>query len=89
MSHHDIFVPQGGARLAPPGGHYSHAVRAGGFVFISGQLPIAPDGRKLHEADFDAQATQVLANISAALESAGSSVDRLVQARRIAGDEDT
>ena len=81
MSHHDIFIPEGGASLAPPGGHYSHAVRAGGFVFISGQLPIAPDGRKLHDADFEAQATQVLANISAALESAGSSVDRLVQVR--------
>lgn len=81
MSHHDIFIPEGGARLAPPGGHYSHAVRAGGFVFISGQLPIAPDGRKLQDADFEAQTTQVLANVSAALESAGSSVDRLVQVR--------
>ena len=29
---------------APPRGHYSHAVVAGGFVFISGQLPIRPDG---------------------------------------------
>ena len=27
-----------------PGGHYSHAVTANGFVFVSGELPIAPDG---------------------------------------------
>ena len=30
--------------MATPGGHYSHAVAAGGLVFVSGQLPIAPDG---------------------------------------------
>ena len=35
--------------MAPPGGHYSHAVTANGFVFISGELPIAPDGTKLNE----------------------------------------
>ena len=29
-----------------PGGHYSHAVAAGGFVFVSGQLPIPPNGVK-------------------------------------------
>jgi 2-iminobutanoate/2-iminopropanoate deaminase len=34
------------ATLAAPGGHYSHAVAANGFVFIAGQLPIAADGSK-------------------------------------------
>ena len=67
--------------LARPGGHYSHAVRAGGFVFVAGQLPVAPDGRKLNDEPFEAQARQVLANVAAALRSAGSSVDRLVQVR--------
>ena len=48
------------ATMAAPGGHYSHAVTGGGFVFVSGQLPIAPDGSKLNEAPFAAQAKQVL-----------------------------
>ena len=67
--------------LAPPGGHYSHAVVANGFVFISGQLPITPAGDKLNQASFEDQAKQVLANVQAALESAGSSVANLVQVR--------
>jgi 2-iminobutanoate/2-iminopropanoate deaminase len=69
------------ADLARPGGHYSHAVRAGGFVFVAGQLPVAPDGRKLNQEPFEGQARQVLANVDAALRSAGSSIDKLVQVR--------
>lgn len=69
------------ATMAPPGGHYSHAVAARGLVFVSGQLPIAPDGRKLNEAPFEEQARQVLDNVAAALTAAGSSVARLVQVR--------
>jgi len=42
--------------MAAPGGHYRHAVTAGGFVFVSGQLPIAPDGTKLNDAPFEKQA---------------------------------
>jgi reactive intermediate/imine deaminase len=67
--------------MAAPGGHYSHAVAAGGFVFVSGQLPIAPDGRKLNEAPFEEQARQVLDNVASALTAAGSVVSRLVQVR--------
>lgn len=69
------------AGMAAPGGHYSHAVRAGGMVFVSGQLPIAPDGAKLTNEPFERQAQQVLDNVAAALKSAGSGVDRLVQVR--------
>jgi reactive intermediate/imine deaminase len=67
--------------LAKPGGHYSHAAVAGGLVFVAGQLPIAPDGRKLGDVPFEAQARQVLANVQAALEGAGSSKERLVHVR--------
>ena len=67
--------------LAPPGGHYSHAVVANGFVFISGQLPINPAGEKLNQASFEEQARQVLSNVQAALEAAGSSVANLAQVR--------
>jgi len=69
--------------MAAPGGHYSHAVTAGGFVFVSGQLPIAPDGAKLNEAPFEEQARQVLDNVAHALAGAGSSIDRLVQVRAL------
>ena len=69
------------ATMAAPGGHYSHAAVAGGLVFVAGQLPIAPDGRKLGDAPFETQARQVLANVQAALEGAGSSVEQLVQVR--------
>jgi reactive intermediate/imine deaminase len=67
--------------MAAPGGHYSHAVAANGFVFVSGQLPIASDGTKLTDAPFERQAQQVLDNVAAALAAAGSAVDRLVQVR--------
>jgi reactive intermediate/imine deaminase len=69
------------AAMAKPGGHYSHATVANGFVFISGQLPITADGEKLSDASFEDQATQALANVSAALEAAGSSVAQLMQVR--------
>jgi 2-iminobutanoate/2-iminopropanoate deaminase len=67
--------------MAQPGGHYTHAVTANGFVFIAGQLPIAPDGTKLAEAPFEQQAQQVLENVASALTGAGSAIDRLVQVR--------
>ena len=67
--------------LAAPGGHYSHAVVAGGLVFVSGQLPIMPSGEKLNQAPFNEQARQVLANVTAALAAAGSGVAQLVQVR--------
>jgi len=59
-------------------GPYSQAVKAGGFVFVSGQIPLRPDGT-LVEGDIRAQARQVLENVKAILEAAGSGLDRVVQ----------
>jgi 2-iminobutanoate/2-iminopropanoate deaminase len=67
--------------LAAPGGHYSHATSAGGLVFVSGQLPIARDGTRLSDQGFETQTLQALANVSAALASAGSRIADLVQLR--------
>lgn len=67
--------------LAAPGGHYSHAVIAGGLVFVSGQLPITPAGDKLNQASFDDQTRQVLSNVAAALAAAGTGIAQLVQVR--------
>jgi 2-iminobutanoate/2-iminopropanoate deaminase len=62
------------AGVAAPGGHYSHATVANGFVFVAGQLPIRADGVKLADASFEDQARQVLANVQAILEGCGSGV---------------
>ncbi len=74
-------IPSNPATLAPPGGHYSHVLKAGGFVFISGQLPIAADGTRLTGAPFERQVQQVLDNVSQAVIGAGTSVSKLVQVR--------
>ena len=83
MSDSTVILPQPiqPVGLATPGGHYSHAVVANGFVFVSGQLPIAADGTKLVDAAFTDQAKQVLDNVRIALDAAGSSISRLVQVR--------
>lgn len=64
-------------RLRPPGGHYAHAALAGGFIFLSGQLPLGADGEL---ADgFEKQAELVLDHLFAALGSAGGSLEDLVK----------
>ncbi len=73
-----LFEPAG---MATPRGHYSHATRGAGLVFISGQLPVAPDGTVLHDAPFEVQVQQVLANVATALQGAGSSISQLLQVR--------
>ncbi len=55
-----------------PGGHYAQAVAGAGLVFVSGQLPVLPDGsHALAEAGFEAQARQTFANLLAVLAAAG------------------
>ena len=65
----------------PPAGHYSASVTAGGFVFISGQLPITPHGEKKAGASFEEQTRQVLENVDACLKGAGVSRQHLVSVR--------
>ena len=65
---------------APPaGGHYSQAVVHGGLVYVSGQLPIDAAGRRLQSDPVEAQTRQALQNLSAILEAAGSSIDRVLK----------
>jgi 2-iminobutanoate/2-iminopropanoate deaminase len=61
------------------GAPYSQAIRAGGFVFVSGQLALKPGAKELSGGSIEEQTEQVLANLSAILEAAGSSLDRLVK----------
>jgi 2-iminobutanoate/2-iminopropanoate deaminase len=61
------------------GAPYSQAIKANGFVFVSGQLSLRPGEKDLSAGDIKAQTQQVLANLSAILEEAGSSLERLVK----------
>ena len=60
-------------------GPYSQAVRAGGFVFASGQIPIDPATGEFVAGGVAEQTDQVLRNVSAVLEAAGTRLDRVVK----------
>jgi 2-iminobutanoate/2-iminopropanoate deaminase len=62
-----------------PIGPYSQAIKAGGFVFASGQIALDPATGKLIEGDIKAQTERVLKNLSAVLAAAGSRMDRVVR----------
>jgi 2-iminobutanoate/2-iminopropanoate deaminase len=61
-------------------GPYSQAVRANGFVFISGQVAFDPATGQLVEGDVARQTARVLDNLKAIAEAAGSSLDKAVKA---------
>ena len=66
-------------RAPAPAGHYSQAVISGGHIFISGQLPIRPDGRRLPDDDFEVQARQAIENMLEILRAAGGTPRHLVK----------
>ena len=60
-------------------GPYSQAVCAGGFVYVSGQIPLDPATGKFAGPDIRTQTRQSLKNIAAILAAAGSGMDRVVK----------
>jgi 2-iminobutanoate/2-iminopropanoate deaminase len=52
-----------------PVGQYSQAIRAGGFLFISGQIAINPETGRIEENDVRGQTRRILQNVKAILES--------------------
>jgi 2-iminobutanoate/2-iminopropanoate deaminase len=60
-------------------GPYSQAVKAGGFVFTSGVIPVDPASGMVVDGQITEQATQVLENLKAVLAAAGTSLDRAVK----------
>jgi 2-iminobutanoate/2-iminopropanoate deaminase len=60
-------------------GPYSHAIKANGFVFVSGQLPIDPATGQLSGSDTAAQADRVLKNLEITLKAAGVSLGDVVK----------
>jgi 2-iminobutanoate/2-iminopropanoate deaminase len=61
-------------------GPYSQAVRAGGFIFLSGQIPLDPATMQMVEGGIEAQTRRVFENLKAVLAAAGTSLDRVVRA---------
>ena len=61
-------------------GPYEQAIRIDGFVFTAGQIPIDPKTGNLVAGGIAEQTRQVLENLKAVLEAAGSSIDRVVKA---------
>jgi 2-iminobutanoate/2-iminopropanoate deaminase len=61
-------------------GPYSQAIAAGGFLFCSGQIPLDPATGELVQGTIEDQTRQVLRNLGAVLEAAGSSYDDVVKA---------
>ena len=60
-------------------GPYSQAIRAGGFVFVSGQIPIDPATGRFVAGGVAEQTERVLKNLAAVLEAAGSGLDKIVK----------
>ena len=60
-------------------GPYSQAIRAGSLLFCSGQIPLDPATGALVDGDIASQTRQVFANITAILQAAGTSLDRVVK----------
>lgn len=76
IAHH--LLPAGPARVAP----FSHAVRAGDFLFVTGQMPTDPaDNTRCVGADVAAQTHQVIANLKSVLAGCGADWARVVMAR--------
>jgi 2-iminobutanoate/2-iminopropanoate deaminase len=61
------------------GAPYSQAIKAGGLVFVSGQLGLAPGGSEMVGPGIEEQTSQIFDNLEAILMEAGSGLDRIVK----------
>ncbi len=71
MPREPISTPRAPAAIGP----YSQAVRAGGTVYLSGQIPLDPATGELVQADIATEARRVFDNLRAVCEAAGGSMD--------------
>lgn len=67
--------------LGPPaGGQYSQAIRAGDFLFVSGQIPLDPaSGQLIDDKSIQGQTRRVLLNLQAIVSAAGGSMENVVK----------
>lgn len=82
MSTRKVINPE---RLTKPRAPLSHAVRVGNLVFVSGTTPFKPGSRDM-APDFEGQMHQVMQNIKAILDEAGTNFGRVVKANVILAD---
>jgi 2-iminobutanoate/2-iminopropanoate deaminase len=78
-------------RLSPPGipaprGPYSPAVRAGDFIFVSGQVPVDPATNELSSGDIKHETRVALNNVKLVLEGAGATLADVVRVGVYIGD---
>ena len=83
MSRQIIFSP----KAAKPSATYSQAVKAAGLIFVSGTAPHDPETGALVGSTVQEQTRQCLRNISAILEAAGSSLDKIASVTVVLADE--
>jgi 2-iminobutanoate/2-iminopropanoate deaminase len=76
MTRKDVLTAQAPAPIGP----YSQAIKAGGFLFCSGQVALDPaSGQVVGPGDVEAQTHQVMKNIAAVLAAAGLGFDHVVK----------
>jgi 2-iminobutanoate/2-iminopropanoate deaminase len=61
------------------GAPYSQAITAGGFVFVAGQVGLVPGESEIRGMSIEDQTDQIMKNLKAIVEAAGSGMDRLVK----------
>ncbi|KAG0669063.1 Protein mmf1, mitochondrial [Pichia californica] len=67
------------SKNAPPAAaSYSHAIKANGFIYVSGQIPYTPDGKPV-TGDIKAKADQALKNALAIVEDSNSKLENIVK----------
>lgn len=75
MKREAVRTPEAPAAIGP----YSQAVRAGGFLFCSGQIPLDPSTGKMVGGGVEAQAERVLKNLEAVLIAGGAALRSVVK----------
>jgi len=72
----DVIATKDGPQAIGP---YSQAIRANGFVFVSGQVAIDPANQQVISGDVAAQTDRVLKNLAAILRAAGTGMEKVVR----------
>ncbi|PYX10900.1 MAG: reactive intermediate/imine deaminase [Acidobacteria bacterium] len=73
----DVIATKEGPQAIGP---YSQAIRANGFVFVSGQVAIDPASQQFIAGDVAAQTDRAMKNLAGILRAAGSSLEKVVRA---------
>ncbi len=66
-------------RGTPPGGYYSQGIKVGDFLFTAGQIAVNPETKKIVNENIEAETRQVMQNLSAIAEAAGTSLKNVVK----------